>query len=151
MRIIKYYQSKNQEHWKEEIGRGDWSAAKLLYSWLESDKLKEICGYSTEVYLLTDGDKLVSFAILAEQDEVDAPRLTPWLGFLYTFKEYRGQHCASLLIEHICSILKLMGVKKVYASTQEIGLYEKFGFSFWQMMFNREGMPTKVYVRDLKR
>ena len=44
MRIIKYFQSKNQEHWKEEIGKGDWSAAKLLYSWLESDKLKEICG-----------------------------------------------------------------------------------------------------------
>ncbi|MBP5697963.1 MAG: hypothetical protein J6W96_00355, partial [Alphaproteobacteria bacterium] len=72
MQVIKYYQSENQAHWREEIGKGDWSAAELLHDWLESDKLKQICGDSTEVYLLTDGDKLVSFATLAPQDEIDA-------------------------------------------------------------------------------
>ena len=44
-----------------------------------------MCGKSTEVFLLTDGDNLASFAILAEQDEIDAPELSPWIGFAYTF------------------------------------------------------------------
>jgi hypothetical protein len=68
MQVIKYYQSENKAHWREEIGKGDWSAAELLHDWLESDKLKRMCGDATEVYLLTDGDKLVSFATLAKID-----------------------------------------------------------------------------------
>ena len=98
MQIIEYYKSKNQEHWKNEIGKGDWSAAKLLYSWLNTDKLKQMCGKSTEVFLLTDGDNLVSFAILAEQDEIDAPELSPWIGFAYTFPKYRGNNNIGKLI-----------------------------------------------------
>jgi len=31
MQVIKYYQSENQAHWREEIGKGDWSAAELLH------------------------------------------------------------------------------------------------------------------------
>lgn len=149
MEIIKYYQSQNQEYWKKEIGKGDWSAAKLLYSWLDDNSLKEICGNSAEVYLLTDGNHLVSFALLAEQDEIDAPDISPWIGFVYTFPQYRGNHNAGKLIEHICFVLKSTEIKQVYISTEEVGLYEKYGFSFWQNMINREGKPTKVYTRKL--
>ncbi len=147
MEIIEYYKSQNQEYWRSEIGKGDWSAAKLLWSWLEKDELKANCGSSAEVYLLTDGNALVSFAVLAEQDEVVAPELSPWIGFVYTFPQYRGRHCAGELIEHICGVLKNAGEKQVYVSTEEVGLYEKYGFEFWQMMTTREGKPTRVYVR----
>lgn len=149
MKIIEYYKSQNQEYWKNEIGKGDWSAAKLLFLWLDKDELKKICGQSTEVYLLTDNDKLVSFAVLAEQDEIDAPQLFPWIGFVYTFSNYRGRHHAGQLIEHICDVLKNIKSKQVYVSTEEVGLYEKYGFVFLKMMINREGKQTRVYVRDL--
>lgn len=49
MQVIQYYQTENQAHWLKEIGKGDWSAAELLHNWLESDKLKQICGDATEV------------------------------------------------------------------------------------------------------
>lgn len=149
MEVIKYYQSQNQKHWKDQINKGDWSAAQLLYSWLDENKLKKICGNSTEVYMLTDDNKLVSFAILAEQDEIDAPKLSPWIGFVYTFPTYRGKHLAGKLIETICNTLQLTQTKKVYISTEEIGLYEKYGFTFWKTMTNREGKPTRVYVKSL--
>ena len=149
MEIIKYYQSSKQNHWKKEIGKGDWSAAELLSSWLNDDKLKKICGASAELYLLVDDEKLASFAVLAEQDEIDAPELSPWIGFVYTFPKYRGNHNAGKLIEHICTILKAAKVEKVYISTEEIGLYEKYGFSFWQIMTNREGKQTRVYMKKL--
>ncbi|MBP5399147.1 MAG: GNAT family N-acetyltransferase [Alphaproteobacteria bacterium] len=147
MKVIEYYKSQNQEYWREQIGKGDWSAAKLLYEWLDNDELKKICGNSTEVFLLTEGENLVSFAVLGEQDEVEAPELSPWIGFVYTFPQYRGRHCAGGLIEHICGVLKNVGEKQVYVSTEEIGLYEKYGFEFLQMMATREGKPTRVYVR----
>ena len=149
MEIIEYYKSQNRERWRIEIAKSDWSAAKLLWKWLENDNLKKICGSSTEVFLLTEGEALVSFAVLAEQDEVAAPELLPWIGFVYTFPQYRGGHCAGKLIEHICSVLKNAGEKQVYISTEEIGLYEKYGFVFWQMMITSEGKPTRVYVRKV--
>lgn len=132
-----------------EIGKGDWSAAELLSSWLKADELKKICGKSTEVYLLTDEDRLVSFTVLAEQDEIDVPEMSPWLGFVYTFPKYRGQHNAGKLIEHICTLLKANKTKNVYISTEEVGLYEKYGFSYLKMMTNREGKPTRVYMKSL--
>lgn len=149
MQFIKYYQSQKQELWKTKIDKADWSAAKLLYSWLTTDKLKQICGQSTEVFLLTDGDDLVSFATLAEQDEIDAPELSPWIGFGYTFPKYRGNNYIGKLINHICNTLKSDNVKKVFLSTEEIGLYEKYGFVFWKIMNNREGKPTRVYMKNL--
>lgn len=151
MKVVKYYEARNKEHWKNEIGKGDWSAAKLLFSLLDQENLKELCGPSSEVYLLTDNDKLVSFAVLAEQDEIDAPELSPWIGFVYTFPAYRGNHFAGELINHICNILKSDRITGVYISTQETGLYEKYGFTFLKMMKNRESKLTKVYTKDLRR
>lgn len=149
MKIVEYYKSQNQEHWTDEIGKGDWSAAELLSSWLKGNELKKICGKSAEVYLLTDNDKLASFAVLAEQDEIDVPEISPWIGFVYTFPKYRGQHNAGKLIEHICTLLKANKTKNVYISTEEVGLYEKYGFSYLKMMTNREGKPTRVYMKSL--
>ena len=149
MKIIEYYNSQNKKHWKNEINKGNWSAAKLLFSLLDQEKLKEFCGNSSEVYLLTDNEKLVSFAVLAEQDEINVPELSPWIGFVYTFSEYRGKHNAGKLINHICNILKSDGTENVYVSTEETGLYEKYGFTFLKLMTNREGKPTRVYSKLL--
>ena len=149
MEIIKYYESPIKEHWKDEINKGDWSAAKLLYSLLDKNELKALCGASAEVYLLTDNKNLVSFAVLAEQDEFDIPELSPWIGFVYTFPQYRGKHHAGKLINHICDILKASETKDIYISTEEIGLYEKYGFTFLKMMTNREGNQTRVYTKHL--
>lgn len=49
MQVIQYYQTENQAHWLKEIGKENWSAAELLHDWLESGKLKKMCGDSTEV------------------------------------------------------------------------------------------------------
>ena len=149
MEIIKYYESPVKEYWKKEINKGDWSAAKFLFHLLDKNELKELCGTSSEVYLLTDNNSLVSFAVLAEQDEIDIPDFSPWIGFVYTFSKYRGNHCAGKLINHICKILDKEKIKNVYISTEEIGLYEKYGFVFLKMMTNREGKPTRVYVKHL--
>ena len=150
MKIIEYYKSRNKEHWKNEISKADWSAAKLLFSLIDNEELKTLCGQSSEIYLLTDDDKLVSFAVLAEQDEIDAPELSPWIGFVYTFPARRGNHHAGGLIEHICGILKSERIPCVYISTQETGLYEKYGFEFFDTQKDVWGDDTKIYRKATK-
>ena len=68
MEIIDFYAGDNKDHWLSEINKSDWRAGKYLYELLRDQKLKELCGESTKVLLLIDGDKLISFCTYAEQD-----------------------------------------------------------------------------------
>ena len=115
---------------------------------LKSKRINKKFCHNLAYYMLTDGDKLVSFATLAPQDEIDAPELSPWIGFVYTFPAYRGHRNAGNLLAHICEVLKSAGTEKVYISTDEIGLYEKYDFTFWQTMSTHEDKPTRVYIRN---
>ena len=99
MEIVDFYACNKQEHWQNEIKRSDWSAGQFLYKLLRDNRLKELCGETTKVLLLTDGDILVSFCTFAEQDDIREPSLFPWIGFVYTFPEYRGKRHMGKLLE----------------------------------------------------
>ena len=98
-KILEYFTCENKEHWLREIQKSDWGAGQYLYSLLKENKLKALVGATTLVLMLADGDKLVSFCTLAPLDDVQPTSYTPWVGFVYTFPEYRGQHCAGRLLD----------------------------------------------------
>lgn len=52
--------------------------------------MKEM-GEKSRVMLLVDGDDLISFCTYAEKDDIQPTELTPWIGFVYTFPQYRRQ------------------------------------------------------------
>ena len=139
------YASDNQEHWLNEIKRSDWNAGQFLYELLRDNRLKELCGESTKVLLLTDGDALVSFCTYAEQDDIRDTELTPWVGFIYTFQEYRGKRHMGKLLNRAYEMAKDDGHKHIYISTGETGLYEKYGYSFWKKMEDMHGEDSRVY------
>ena len=149
MQIIEFFECGNQSHWIDEIDKCDWRAGVFLRSLLLENRLKELCGESTRLLLLTDGEKLVSFCTLAELDDIRDTNLTPWIGFVYTYPEYRGHRYVGRLLERACELAKEDGYKHVYISTNEDGLYEKYGFGFWKMMKDMEGSDSRVYKADL--
>ena len=149
MQIIEFFECGNQSHWIDEIDKCDWRAGAFLRSLLLENRLKELCGESTRLLLLADGEKLVSFCTLAELDDIRDTNLTPWIGFVYTYPEYRGHRYVGRLLERACELAKEDGHKHVYISTNEDGLYEKYGFSFWKMMKDMEGSDSRVYKADL--
>jgi GNAT superfamily N-acetyltransferase len=150
MEIIDYYSSNNREHWLNQINKSDWIAGKYLYQLLLTNSLKELCSTTTKVLLLFDSDNLLSFCTLAEQDDVNCPTLYPWIGFVYTFPEHRNKHYAGKLLEHAYNLSKKKGHSKIYISTNEIGLYEKYGYSFLGIMKDKHGDDTRVYCIDVK-
>lgn len=150
LEIIEYYQTNEQEYWKNEIGKSDWQAGKYLCQLLEENKLRNLCGQTSKVFLLVNDNNLVSFCTLAEQDEIDAPKITPWIGFVYTFPQYRGNHYMGQLIEHACQMAKRNGDHEIFISTDAIGLYENYGF-----LYTNKNMKTiydnmaRIYYRKL--
>lgn len=147
MEIYEYFtcSSKEQKHWKSEISKADWKAAKFLFKLLNQNSLKEHIGEDAKLFLLADGKKLVSFCTLAKRDEIEAPELAPWIGFVFTFPEYRKNRYAGRLISHAISVAKEKGAEAVYISTNETGLYEKYGFNFYGIMNDIWGGTSRVY------
>lgn len=150
MKVTNYFDTDNKEHWIEEIKKSNWRAGPFLAKLLAEGRFFGEMGETSKVLLLTDGDKLVSYCTFAELDDIRPTDLTPWIGFVYTFPEYRGHRYAGILFDEVERLSREEGIEKVYLSTTHIGLYEKYGFEFFAMMEDIDGNPSRVYVKTFK-
>lgn len=147
MRVISYYDSDNKKHWLNEIKKSDWSASAFLHKLLCENTFFNVMGERSKVLLLTDGDKLISHCTFSEIDDIQPTELTPWVGFVYTFPEYRKNRYAGLLFDEVERLAKAENVPCVYLSTNHKGLYEKYGFKFFDVMNDINGEPSRIYVK----
>lgn len=150
MQIIEYFSCDRPEHWLRQIGKSDWRAGQYLHQLLSEGRLGDLAGEGPRVLLLTDGDALVSFCTYAEKDDIQPTELTPWIGFVYTFPQFRGRRCAGELFRRIEALAGAEGVQEIFISTDHTGLYEKYGFEFYQMMNDVNGEPSRVYRRYIR-
>ena len=148
MQIIDYFHSGHQQHWRAQIGREEWRAASFLAGLLGKDEFHQAVGQGT-VYLLTEGDRLLSFLTLAERDCVDAPEYRPWIGFVHTAPEYRGHRYVGRLIDHACTVAREHGAERVFLSTDHVGLYEKYGFTYLENRVSIYGEDSRIYIREV--
>lgn len=135
-----------QRRARDAIRTADWRAAAFLHELLQKDELRMRCGPSTRLLLGMEGERLAAFCTLADRDEVECP-LTPWIGFVYTFPEFRGRRRAGELIDCACALAKQDGFDCVYVSTNETGLYEKYGFTFLRQDRDAWGGDTRLYCK----
>lgn len=149
MRIIEYFTTENKEHWLEEIKKCDWEAGQYLYQLLSENSLKEKVGETALVLMLVEEDKLVSFCTFAPLDDIQPTELSPWIGFVYTFPEYRGHKYAGLLFDYAESIATVMERENIYISTGHVGLYEKYGYEFYKMEKDIGGEDSRIYRKNL--
>jgi len=147
--IIEYFSTENKEYWLSKIKESDWGAGQFLYELLKNQKLKELVGENTKVLMLVDGGNLVSFCTLADKDDIQPTELTPWIGWVYTFPEYRGHRYVGKLLNYAEELAKLNGMDNIYISTNHNGLYEKYGYQFFEMMKDIHGEDSRVYVKHL--
>ena len=150
MEIIGYYSSENKEHWLSEIKKSQWSAGQFLHKLLSDDTFKDTVGESSDVLMLTEGDELISFCTLAEKDDIQPTELTPWIGFVYTFPQYRGHRYSEKLLSYAEEKAKEKFFDKIHISTNHIGLYEKFGYELYSIMKDIDGEGSRVYIKELK-
>ena len=146
MQIIDYFKAENQAQWLVQIASYEWRAAKHLARLLENCEFHANVGEGT-LYLLTDGEKLVSFVSLAQRDYLDAP-YGPWIGFVHTAPECRGHRYVGKLIDHACQVAAAHGIQQVYINTDHVGLYEKYGFTYLKNCVTSFGEESRIYVRE---
>lgn len=148
MKIIEFYAASDKQYWLEKIKECDWNAGKYLYELLKNEKLRTLVGKDAKVLMLTDGKDLLSFCTLSEKDEIPT-NLTPWIGFVYTFPNYRGNRFAGELLNYAESLAKKDGAKNIYISTDHIGLYEKYGYEFFKTAKTIADEDSRIYTKRL--
>lgn len=149
MKILEFFESPGKSKWLRQIKACEWGAAKLLAKLLTEDRFHALLGEGGKLFLLTDGDMLVSFATLTAQDCVADESLAPWIGFVHTAPKYRGQRCAGQVIDRACQEAADMGAKQVYIATDHIGLYEKYGFTYLENRIDVYGEDSRIYAKYL--
>lgn len=145
MQQVLYSETENKAHWQMAIAQSDWGAGKHLASLLQTKQLQ-----NAEVLLLTEGKTLLAYCTLAQQDNVDAPQLTPWIGYVYTFPAFRGRGLIKALLNHAKNLACQSGAENLYISTKHQGLYEKYGYTFLETRNDITGEPTRVYHLKIK-
>lgn len=148
MQVIDYFNC-DRPYWLSQIKKSDWVAGQYLYKLLSENEFKTAVGENSKVLMLTNGYELVSFCTYAEKDDIQPTALTPWIGFVYTFPKYRGHRYIGELFSEIEKLAKKENVHDIFISTDHIGLYEKYGYEFYQMMSNMNGEPCRVYKKHI--
>ncbi len=149
MQIIEYFDCDRPQYWLNQIQKSDWGAGKFLYELLSENRFKEVVGETSKVLMLTEGDELISFCTYAEKDDIQPTVLTPWVGFAYTFPQYRGHRYLGKLFTEVERLARAQKVHEVFISTNDTGLYEKYGCEFYQMMNDISGEPSRVYRKHI--
>lgn len=149
MKVIEYFETNNKEYWLSKIKECDWIAGKFLCELFQRNELTKLCGENTRLLLLVNDLELISFCTLAEKDDIQPTELTPWIGFVYTFPKYRGNRYMGQLLNYAEEIAKSNGFSNVYISTDQEGIYEKYGFSFLKIAKDVRDEESRVYVKIL--
>lgn len=147
MRIVEYFESEasTRQMMLQELRRCDWAAGVFLMRLLEEGMFAKTLGGEGKLFFLLDGNALVSFLTLTAQDCIVAPGMTPWIGFVFTFPEYRGRHLIGTLLDHARKCAAQNGSPFVFLATDHVGLYEKYGFSYWGSRRDVHGEMSRVY------
>lgn len=145
MTVQNYFETKDPAHWLAEIKKSDWSAGQFLYELLRDERFFAMVGEGSRVLLLTEGDTLLSFCTYAKLDDIQPTELSPWMGFVYTFPQYRGHRYVGELFRAVAALASEEHASAVHISTNHIGLYEKYSCEFYREMNDRDGEPSRVY------
>ncbi len=149
MEICELKTINEQKEWMEKIRSCDWVAAKFLADLVEQDKFNELLG-NGGLFIMADGEKIVSFCTLTQKDCISDDTLFPWIGFVFTAPQYRGNRYSGRLIDYACDKAKEQGYKNVYIATDHIGLYEKYGFTYVESRIDIYGEESRIYLKNLK-
>ena len=146
MKILDLSNNSQQREWIYRIRECDWGAAKFLADLIEQNRFYEVLKGGSLI-ILTDEEKIVSFCTLTQKDCIDDNTLFPWVGFVFTSPEYRGNRYSGRLVEYACNKAGEQGFDKVYIATDHIGLYEKYGFTYMENRTDVYGEESRIYFR----
>ena len=98
--------------------------------------------------LIKDSSKIVGCFGLIVNDFNSRQDLWPWLAALYVEESERGQSLGGMMLAHGIAESSRLGFSKLYLATDQIGYFEKYGFSYTGQCYGHDGEPGRLYETD---
>ena len=141
--------------WKtvaEHAKRIRWRAGKHLAEDMRTGRFTEwervIAAFAREDG--ADDIRVAGFCTVTAKDEIGADyEYTPFIGTLYVDEVYRGQRLSERLLKEASTYLGKCGFKRVYLTSDEEGLYEKYGFTKEEKVLTRKGRETQLFSKGV--
>ena len=96
-------------------------------------------------YLLMKEDEIIGGAGLITNDFISRGDLYPWICAVYIEEAHRGHAYATLLMEKAKIDTNRFGYQYLYLSTEHLGYYEKYGFSYIGQGYHPWGEESRIY------
>ena len=97
------------------------------------------------------GGKPVGFCTLTAKDEMpENCAYTPFIGFVFVDEAYRGNRISQQLIAAACAYAKTLGFANIYLTSDEQGLYEKYGFVNSGTVTTARGEETQLFTKAIQ-
>lgn len=106
-------------------------------------------GVLPQWYLMEKDGELIGCAGLITNDFISRGDLYPWICGLFIEENHRGNAYGALLMEKAKEDSRKFGFDHVYLSTQHIGYYEKFGFTYIGQGYHLWGGESRIYEIEL--
>ena len=101
------------------------------------------------VFVAVDNGQIAGFCTLTEKDEMSEKYdFRPFIGSVFVDEFYRGSRLSGKLIDEVSHYASKYGFEKVYIMSGEVGLYEKYGFTFFGMYDTIYGSVEQLFVRN---
>ena len=96
-------------------------------------------------YLLIKNKEIIGCAGLITNDFISRMDLYPWLCALYIDEKHRGNSYSTVLINKAKEDAAASGFTHLYLSTEHIGFYEKYGFSYIGQGYHPWEEESRIY------
>ena len=100
-------------------------------------------------FIAVDDGTVAGFCTITKTDYIPNCNYSPWIGFVFVDENYRGNRISQKMIEKVLSYAKSIRFKRVYISTGEENLYEKYGFVPIDTLKNYAGTLESILVYEL--
>lgn len=99
------------------------------------------------IVALEDGAPVGMYQISMADDLRSRPDIYPWLANVYVDKPYRGRGICGKLMESVPHFAKQAGIETLYLYTHHVGLYEKYGWEFVELVptFKKDSPMERLY------
>ncbi len=114
--------------WEKTIVFADsctWSAGSYLANLMRQNAFHG----NERVFIAMEDGNIAGFCTFTEKDALpEEYGLSPFIGFVFVDEKYRGNRISEKLIKSVITYAKGLGVTRIFLTSGEQGLYEKYGF-----------------------
>lgn len=138
----------HDEYWDKTIAMSEkcsWRAGPNLGYKMRVNEFEDFeCAFAA-----IEDYKVIGFCTITKTDYIPNCSYSPWIGFVFVDEHYRGNRVSQKMIVKALEYAKIKGFKKVYISTEEDNLYEKYGFIQIDTLKSHDDTLEKIFVIDV--